>query len=661
MSNHVVDITFRTNGHPETTLDKAAKAAGNLNVSVLKVKDSFVSLSAKLFAFQSVANVFDQLKNKMNDLSAPGIAVNSQLADLSAIAGVTGAGLKEIEGYARQTAKTFGGSAAQAIESYKLILSQLSPEIAKSPKAMKLMGDNIATLSKTMDGDATAAAEVLTTAMNQYGVSLDNPIQASKVMSGMMNIMAAAGKEGSAELPAIKQALEQCGMAARSAGVSFSETNAAIQVLDKAGKKGSEGGVALRNVMSTLAQGRFLPKEVKEELSAAGVDVNTLTDKSKSLTDRLDELKPIMQDTALLTKIFGTENANAAMALLSGNDEIERLNDAISGTNAAEEQAAVIMAAYAEKQARMQARIDDMKISLFNVTGGLTMFVSNVASSITPIVQLMPLVTGLGTAFNFVKAKTILAYTSLGMYNGYLSIGQVANMGFTKNVIQAAVAVGRFAVVGLWNAIKGIGFYIASLVTGGTASASFAAISSTAFATFATAGRIACTAISTAIYSIPIVGWIALAITLIAAAFTFIYKKCDKFAAVMNGVAAGIKAIFTGGSYEEAYAKAYSDKMKERAEERARKDKEEGDGGQGDIMQQLQNKTNEGNTPPDAGVNTSEAIATGGTRNTQITINLGKMVENIVFNGGLAENKENMTKQVEEAMYRVLLSAQSAG
>ena len=59
--------------------------------------------------------------------------------------------------------------------------------------------------------------------------------------------------------------------------------------------------------------------------------------------------------------------------------------------------------------------------------------------------------------------------------------------------------------------------------------------------------------------------------------------------------------------------------------------------------------------------NSTEAVATGGARNTSITINLGKMVESIVFNGGLSENKENMTKQVEEAMYRVLLSAQSAG
>ncbi len=56
----------------------------------------------------------------------------------------------------------------------------------------------------------------------------------------------------------------------------------------------------------------------------------------------------------------------------------------------------------------------------------------------------------------------------------------------------------------------------------------------------------------------------------------------------------------------------------------------------------------------------SQAIATGGTRNTQITINLSKMVESIIFNGGVSENKEDMVSQVEEALARVLLSAQSA-
>lgn len=75
------------------------------------------------------------------------------------------------------------------MEGYKLLLSQLTPELGKCPEALKAMGDAIQTTRKLMGGDGTAAAEVLTTAMNQYGVSLDDPMEASRKMAEMMNTM----------------------------------------------------------------------------------------------------------------------------------------------------------------------------------------------------------------------------------------------------------------------------------------------------------------------------------------------------------------------------------------------------------------------------------------------------------------------------------------
>jgi len=61
------------------------------------------------------------------------------------------------------------------------------------------------------------------------------------------------------------------------------------------------------------------------------------------------------------------------------------------------------------------------------------------------------------------------------------------------------------------------------------------------------------------------------------------------------------------------------------------------------------------------GKGATEAIATGGTRNTSININLSKMVENIIFQGGIKENEQDLTKQVQEILLRTLYSAQSAG
>ena len=114
--------------------------------------------------------------------------------------------------------------------------------------------------------------------------------------------------------------------------------------------------------MATLAQGRFLPKDTKAELQAAGVNIDTLTDSSLSLSDRLKPLKGIMNDQALVTKLFGKENSNAAIAMISNTDEANRLTEAVSGTNTAYEQAAIIMESPAEKNARLKAQIDDFKI-----------------------------------------------------------------------------------------------------------------------------------------------------------------------------------------------------------------------------------------------------------------------------------------------------------
>ena len=99
----------------------------------------------------------------------------------------------------------------------------------------------------------------------------------------------------------------------------------------------------MRNVLATLAQGRFLPKDVQQELSAAGVNMNKLTDNSLSLADRLSALSGIANDAALMTKLFGKENANAANALMSGIEQMREWTAAISDTKSAEKQAAIIM------------------------------------------------------------------------------------------------------------------------------------------------------------------------------------------------------------------------------------------------------------------------------------------------------------------------------
>lgn len=509
MNGSSYTFTINVNGTQATgTLNTVSQSAVAATSVFNSLGHSIRKMGECAFAFNNINQGLQMMRDKLDSAIAPGVELNTSLMDLSAVTGVTGKGLKEIEMYARKAAKTFGGSAADGAEAYKLILSQLSPEIAKVPKALALMGTHIKTTSKTMGNDTRAAAEVLTTAMNQFQVSLSDPMQAAAEMGNMMNIMSAAAKEGSAELPAIKSALEQCGMAAKAAEVSFSETNAAIQVLDKAGKKGSEGGVALRNVMATLVQGRFLPKDVQEELQAAGVKVSTLTDKSLSLADRLKSLQGVMSDDALLSKLFGKENANAALALLSSIPAVEGYTAAIQGTNTATEQAQVIMGGYAERMSRMQAWLDDLKISFFNFTGSI-----------------MPMVTGVVTFFQGtasvmmgVNAIACFSESAWGKAIGMRTKAMIKGTGAMFGHIGATL--GSISSMGVYNALT-----LASVAT--TYGFSYAL-----------------KAVSKAIYAIPIIGWIAAGIALLITAFKILWEKCEGFRRILFAAWEVVKAVF---------------------------------------------------------------------------------------------------------------------
>lgn len=112
-----------------------------------------------------------------------------------------------------------------------------------------------------------------------------------------------------------------------------------------------------------------------------------LGDKTKSLKERLDMLKPVLNDSALFSKLFGMENANAARALVQGSDQLAAFTEAVTGTQSAEEQAAIVMDSYAEKQARINQQIEDVKISIFQATGGATMWAGALAGVLVPVAQ----------------------------------------------------------------------------------------------------------------------------------------------------------------------------------------------------------------------------------------------------------------------------------
>jgi len=258
---------------------------------------------------------------------------NSAIADLSAITGASGADLDKYKKAAIEMGNTTKGGAAAVVEAFKLIGSA-KPELLANADALIKVTDAAKLLSKASGMELPDAAANLTDAMNQFGAGAD---QASK----FVNVLAAGSKFGAAEIPQITEALLKFGAVAKTSNVSIEESTALIESLAEKGLKGAEAGTALRNVMLKLSAPDALPKEAQQMLQDLGVDFEKLKDTSKPFAERLDALKPILKDNAALIKVFGTENAVAAVNLISSTERIKELNEQVTGTQTAFEQASV--------------------------------------------------------------------------------------------------------------------------------------------------------------------------------------------------------------------------------------------------------------------------------------------------------------------------------
>ena len=414
---------------------------------------------------QSAQNV----KRGLQDFNQTSMDFESGLAEVEAITGVTGKGLEDLGEKARKSAKDFGGDATDSLNTYKMILSRLGPDIAKSPEALEKMERNVRTLSKTMGNDAVGSADALTTTMLQYGVDLSDPITAQEEMARMMNVMAAGAKEGAAEVPSIAGALKVAGVQAKQSNVSFVETNAVLQSLAAGGKEGAEAGTALRNVLAKMSGEDVLSKDAIGKLDALGVNMDIVSNTSLPLTTRLRELKKAQGDATAIAQVFGIENAAAANIMLNSVDAQEQLQKKIEGTNAAEEQASVIMKTSAERKSRLNAIWTDAKIAIGEYTTAMEPYVTAGANTISVMANMKNAHEGYKLAMGGVK--TMLGLTSnasmlttaktliMSGVTGVATAAQWAwNEAMTANPI-GLIIVGIAALVGVvalcWNKFEG--------------------------------------------------------------------------------------------------------------------------------------------------------------------------------------------------------------
>ena len=294
------------------SLDDIDRASVNTDSSVKALNTTINKATQAILGFVAAEQALGKIKE------AIGVQVKfaAAVSELGSITGAAGEDLKFYSDAAKEFGSTSSKSASEAVEAFKLIASA-APQLLESRDALKEVTQQALTLSEAAGISLPQAASALTSSLNQFDLSADNS-------ADIINILAAAAKEGASEIVDTVAVLKDAGVVSANANVSFIETNAAIQALAKGMIKGAEAGTGLRNIITIL---------------------ETSTDKALrpsivGLSGAIDNLSKRNLNATQMVKMFGRENITAASVLIKFRGEMDRVAGAIGGTNEAFRQAA---------------------------------------------------------------------------------------------------------------------------------------------------------------------------------------------------------------------------------------------------------------------------------------------------------------------------------
>lgn len=281
------------------------------------------------------------LSNLKTQLAAVGVAIagafsineaatfEKALDAVRARADETGPALDALIERVKESAQTlgpeFGFSATQAAGGIKeLIAAGFTADESLSALRGTLA---LAAMEEIRVADA---AVLISDAIAQFGLTAADA-------SDVANILAASAGAVAATASDMAEALKYTGTAASQAGLSLTETSAVLDVLAKAGQRGSEAGTGLSSVLSILANPAHAATQALFAMGATSTD----------LADVLDFLQSRGLNASEAIALFGEQGGRVINTLLAqgGTKEIEKFADQITNAGKSAEDTAKIMQA----------------------------------------------------------------------------------------------------------------------------------------------------------------------------------------------------------------------------------------------------------------------------------------------------------------------------
>lgn len=236
------------------------------------------------------------------------------ISNIGAVANASESQMDALRAKALQIGKDTAFSATEgALALEELIKAGVSVEDALGGAA-----DGAVSLAAAAGTSLPQAATLISTALNQFGLSADQAVHVADLLAGAANASAA-------DATGLGEALSYVGTSANALQIPIEDVTTALAILAQAGIEGSRAGTSLNSALGNLATPTTDGAKALDELNVSAYDA--ATGQLKDLPTLIDELNTATEGMTdedkrkVLSRIFDEQGMRAIIPLLDSQSD----------------------------------------------------------------------------------------------------------------------------------------------------------------------------------------------------------------------------------------------------------------------------------------------------------------------------------------------------
>ena len=284
------ELALEIGGKIQSSLTKSVSGVNNKLDSIGKAAKTAAKIATAAFA---AVKIGDFVKDAVDTYSE----FNQAMAETAGIAGATEDEYKQLQAAAQEMGKRTTKTATEAAQALGY-MSLAGWNVNDSISAL----EPVLRLSEATSMDLATCSDLVTDSMSALGLGVDD-------LTNYLNVAVQANNKSNTTAQALMEAMIGCGGAAKSAGMDYKQTAAALGILANNGIKGAEAGTALNSMLVRMPTKDVAQKAFKE----LGVSIYDSSGAMRNMQDILVELNGAMSG-------LSQEQKNNYMAAIAGTN-----------------------------------------------------------------------------------------------------------------------------------------------------------------------------------------------------------------------------------------------------------------------------------------------------------------------------------------------------